>query len=347
MLHSHFSGVLHLLQAQAVQLSQCSGSHRTSSANLSLAAAFGTGNGGVVLDKGADDAGGSQTTEDLIVGQMAGLLHIPQNCGQNTAGTTGRSGDDDTVVSILLGNGECVGADLAALSDLGNFGGKLLVVQILGLALNTQTAGQCAGGLQAGIDGCLHGVPNFPQEIPNFRAFIQFYIVTEAVQIAPLAEVPDFSKGMLRVNVLTTHIGAAQDADITAANGFHAHIADLLAFAQCDEVQGVGVRTGQILLGEYDFSGQRSQHFPQYAIGTMANAGLAQRAVQNDPEGICVRIFLTEDLSGTGRTHGVGRGRTYANLIYIFDGFHGNLLHYVIVHNIITNVFENYNGFVR
>ena len=224
MLHSHFSGILHLLQTQTVQLSQCSSSHGTSRANLSLAAALGAGNGGIVLDQCADDTSGGQTAEDLIVGQVAGLLHIAQNCRQNTAGTTGGCSDDNAVVGILLGHSESVGADLAALTDLGNFGGQLLIVQVLSLTLYAQATGQGAGGLQTVLNGLFHSVPNFTQEVPNFGAFVQFHIVAEAMQVAPLAEVMDLCKGVLGVNVFTFHIGAAQDADITAAHGFHTHL---------------------------------------------------------------------------------------------------------------------------
>ena len=322
MLHGHFCSVLHLLQTQAVQLGQRSGSHRASRAHLCLAATFRTGDGGVVLDQSADDTGSSQTTEDLIVGQMPGFLHIPQNRRQNTAGTTGGSGYDHAVVRILLGYGKCVGADLTALTNLGHFGGQLLVVQILCLALHTQTTGQGAGGLQTIVNGLLHGVPDDSQEIPNFGTFVQFHIFRQGVQIAPLAEVVDFCKGMFGVNIFAFHIGTAQDADITTTNGFHTHIADFSAFLIGDEIQGVGMGAGQGFLGENDLRGNGGEHLVQNAVRTVTNTGLAQRAVEDHLESICIGMLVAEDLGSASGAHGVGRRRANANLIYISDGFH-------------------------
>ena len=66
-LHGDFCGVLHLIQILAVELRQGGGGHGTGGADLRLTAALGAGDGGIVLDQSADDAGGGQTSQDLII----------------------------------------------------------------------------------------------------------------------------------------------------------------------------------------------------------------------------------------------------------------------------------------
>ena len=149
---------------------------------------------------------------------------------------------------------------------------------------------------------------------------------------------------MLGVDVLAAHIGAAKNADVAATHGFHTHIADLIAFLQGDEVQRVGVGACQIFIGENDFGGQGSQHFPQHPVGAVANAGLAQRTVEDHPESIRIGMLFPEDSGGAGGAHGVGRRRAYADFVYISDGFHRKFLRYVVFHHIISNSSKNYNG---
>ena len=115
--HCHFSGILYLIQILFIQFSQSGSGHRAGSANLGLASAFCTGNGGIALGKAANNAGSSKAPDDLFIGISPGILGIFQHCRQNAAGTAGWGGDDGAVVCILLCYGIGVGCDLLELQQ--------------------------------------------------------------------------------------------------------------------------------------------------------------------------------------------------------------------------------------
>ena len=68
-LEAHLRGILDLPHGAAEKLCGRGRGHRTCDTDLSLAADLGPGNGGVVLDQVADQAGGRKRAEDRIVEQ--------------------------------------------------------------------------------------------------------------------------------------------------------------------------------------------------------------------------------------------------------------------------------------
>lgn len=147
-LQGNFRRILHLVQVEAVKLGQAAGGHGAGHAHLCLAAAFGPGDGGVLLGQIPQNAGGGQGPENLLFGAAPDLLDIPQNRRQDAGGAAGGGGDDDAVVCILLRHGVGVGADDPALQNLGHLCGQLVFIELLGLPLHVQPPGEDASGGQ-------------------------------------------------------------------------------------------------------------------------------------------------------------------------------------------------------
>lgn len=67
--------------------------------------------------------------------------------------------------------------------------------------------------------------------------------------------------------------------------------AGLLPLLEGDKVQGVGVGGGgEGLVGELDIGGAGGEGLPQDLVGAVAHAGFAQRAVEDDAEGVGLRV---------------------------------------------------------
>ena len=82
----------------------------------------------------------------------------------------------------------------------------------------------------------------------------------------------------------------------------------------------MGIR--QVLIGEEDLGGQGSQCFPQDPVCAVANAGFAQRSVEDHPEGICLGVLPPEELRCPLWAHGMGGRGTFTDLINFSNGFH-------------------------
>ena len=322
MLHGNLGGVFYLVQVLAVELCQGGGGHGAGGADLCLAAAFGAGDGGIALGQVANDAGGGETPANGLVGVALSVLDVFQDGGENAAGPTGGGGDNGAVVCVLLGDGIGIGGDFLKLLQGGSVAAAGLIIEVAGLSLHVEPARQGAGGAQAVLDGLLHGLPYGQQEVPDVRALVELHIVAQRCDIAPLAEVGNLSEGVLDIDLLAVVCRPAGDADVTAADGLHPQAADFLAILQGDEVQGVWVGIRQVLIGEEDLGGQGSQCFPQDPVCAVANAGFAQRSVEDHPEGICLGILPPEELRCPLWAHGMGGRGTFTDLINFSNGFH-------------------------
>ena len=95
----------------------------------------------------------------------------------------------------------------------------------------------------------------------------------------------------------------------------------------------------QLLLGKNDFSGQGSQSLPQHPVGAVTDAGLAQRAIENHPKGIRLRVLRPEQLCSPLRPHGVGGTGAFADFINLTNGFHSAPLLAFVFH-IVTRIDE-------
>ena len=131
---------------------------------------------------------------------------------------------------------------------------------------------------------------------------------------------------MLNVDFLRLIVLPAGNADVTAADGFHPQAADFLSLLQGDEIQGVWMGTGKLLLGKENPGGQGSQCFPQHPVGAVAHTGFAQGAVKNHLESVCLLVFLPEKPCRPLRSHGVGGTGAFADLIDFTNGFQGSAL---------------------
>ena len=145
MFHGNLSRVFHLIQILLIQLRQSGGSHGAGGADLCLAAAFRTGDGGVALGKAADDSGSCKPTKNLLVCKALCLLGIFQNCWDNTAGSAGRCGDNGAVICVLLSNSLGIGGDSLKFQKGRSMVFCFLLIQVFRFALNLETTGQNAG----------------------------------------------------------------------------------------------------------------------------------------------------------------------------------------------------------
>ena len=198
-----------------------------------------------------------------------------------------------------------------------------LIVQILGLALHVQPAGQRAAVGQALLNGRAHGVPDLEEKVPDLRALVLLHIVADA-QVVGLAVVGDFGEGLFPVDLGSFQLGAALDADVAAADAHHAHEARALAAAESLQLHGVGVGEGQrrVVVPD-DFGGNGREGVQQHPVGAVAAPGERQRAVQRCHKAVGLGMLGFEQPGGLFRPHGVGAGRPLADFVDVANGFHG------------------------
>ena len=322
-LHGDLCGVLHLIQILVVQLCQCRRGHGAGGADLRLTAAFRPGDGGVGLGQVADDAGGGKPPANLLVGKAFRHLSVFEDGGQYAAGAAGGGGDDGAVVRVLLGDGVGVSGDHLKFLHGRIFVTGVLLVQVFCLALDVQAAGKYAGFGKTLVDGLLHGLPDVQEERPDLRPLVQLHIVAEGLDIAPFAEIGDLREGMLHVDFFTLGIRLTGDADIAAADGFHPQPVRFRPVFQSDQVHGVGVGGGgERLVGEHDLRGDGGKDLPQHPVGAVTYAGFAQRAVEDHPEAVGLRVGVLKIVRGTFRPHGMGGRGAFAGFVNFTDGFH-------------------------
>ena len=230
----------------------------------------------------------------------------------------------------------------------------MLLVQVFCLALDVQAAGKHAGFGKTLVDGLLHGLPDVQKERPDLRPFVQLHIVAESLDVAPFAEIGDLREGMLHVDFFTLGIRLTGDADIAAADGFHPQPVRFRPVFQSDQVHGVGVGGGgERLVGEHDLRGDGGKDLPQHPVGAVTYAGFAQRAVEDHPEAVGLRVGVLKIVRGTFRPHGMGGRGAFAGFVNFTDRFHRGTSEFLYLPGnrrstiffSIANPGENYNGF--
>jgi hypothetical protein len=199
----------------------------------------------------------------------------------------------------------------------------LLPKKIARLSLHAETAGKLARFGEPFRNRGLHRFPCFGKKLTKIRAFIPINEVRKT-NFLGLADCRNLGKGGFFINMKCGSDRTPFNMDIAAANAFHTQTAQLTAAGKGDQIQGVGVGIFQNLLGKFNFCGQGGQNLPNDPVGAVTYAGFAQRAVQNDPEGICLGIPLPEQLGGPLGTHGMGGRGTFADFVDLTDGLHGN-----------------------
>ena len=274
-LHGDLCRVLHLIQVLTVELRQGGGGHGAGGADLGLTAALGAGDGGVALGQAADDARGGEAPDDLLVGEAPGDLGIAQHGREDTAGAAGGGGDDQTVVGVLLRHRVGEGGDHLEFLQGGEIVLGDLFIEEFRLPLHPQAAGQGAGGVQAGLDGVLHDLPDLHQEGPDLFTLVELHIVGKGVDVTPVAEITDLGEGVLGVDLRGVQQGLPGDADVAAADGLDAHGAHHIRAHDGLQVHGVRMHAGPLLPGEDDARAAVAQGVAQHPVGAVANAGLA------------------------------------------------------------------------
>ena len=318
-LHGDFRGVLDLFDVQAVKRGQRGSRHRAGTADFRLAAAFGAGDAGVGADDVADHAGHGQRIQNLVLREAAVAMHVIKHRRKHAAAAAGRGGHDDVFIGVLLADRIRIGSDDAVHGHIRALVVAALVVKELGLARDAEAARQDAIGLEAPVNGVLHGLPHLVQV--HFQGRV-LHAVDQLRQgdALFLAEVEDLGEILLRVHLAFILRRLPLDADRAAADAENALSADLFAVLICDEQHGVGV--GQIgLLEVIDDLGAR-QAVQDRLAGSVAFTGEGEGTVERDPEGIRLRITRPENACGVIGSDRMRAGRPVADLIYTLDTFH-------------------------
>ncbi len=158
--HGDLRRVLDLVDVQTVKGGERRSRHGTGASDFRLAAAFRAGDAGVGADYVPDDSGDSQSVDDLVLREAPVMLHVVQHRGQDTAAAAGRGGHHDVLVGVFLADGVGIGRDYPVHRDVRAFVVAALPVEQLRLAGDAQSAGQNALGVQAAMNGILHGLPD-------------------------------------------------------------------------------------------------------------------------------------------------------------------------------------------
>ena len=147
----------------------------------------------------------------------------------------------------------------------------------------------------------------------DLGAFVELDVFRQR-DIAPAAELRDLGKRAFRVHVGVFICGLAFNDNVAAANRHDAHALDFCFALIGDKVHRVGVgEIGRVLGVKDDLRAIFTQRFFEHAVGTVADAGLAQRAVENDGEAAVSYTHLAqgrrqEERGREGRDLRRGRG---------------------------------------
>ena len=250
-------------------------------------------------DKVAEQTRHAERFGDLAVGQVVFLLHIHEHGGQHTAAAAGGRGDDGAVSGILLGNGKGVGADKLKLPHLRQIEQMRPLIEVFGLALDVQPAGQDALGSKPIFNRLAHDMPDVLQKAPDLRAFVQFDVFRQRY-VPPLTEARDLGKGIFGIDLGICMLRFALDNDVAAANGFHTDALRLLVVLVGDEVERVRVlHVAGVDGSKDDLRGVGRKRVDEDAIRPVADA------VENDFIAIGLRRHLAKQFCRALRTHGV------------------------------------------
>ena len=199
----------------------------------------------------------------------------------------------------MLGGGKGVGADKLEFAHLRNVEKVRPLIKKLCLPGDVQPAGENAGGCKTVLNLLAHGVPDGLEKVPDLGALVELDVFRQR-DIAPSAELRDLGKRAFRVHVGVFICGLAFNDNVAAANRHDAHALDFFSSLVGDEVHGVGVgEIGRVLGAENNLCALGPECFLEHTVGSVADAGLAQRAVENDGEAVSLRRTLQKFQGGT------------------------------------------------
>ena len=150
-----------------------------------------------------------------------------------------------------------------------------MIVHILGLALDVKTPGQLPGSGKTFLHGCLHHTPHADEIVPDLGPLIHLDVLHQ-IHIPVLAELQNFGKGVLHVNLLALRLllPALYD-DIAAADTLHPDVRQFLLSPQGHEIHGVGVlHILRVLFREYHLRDNGGKSILYGPVGAVAPAGL-------------------------------------------------------------------------
>ena len=177
--------------------------------------------------------------------------------------------------------------------------------------------------MQTDLDRALHGAPDLGEKVPDLRAFVQLDVFAQG-NIAPFAELVDLGEGIFGIDLVGLRDRLTLNDDIAAADGHHAHIADLLAATEGEEIERVRVweRLGRII-AELHLRALLAQHGVEHAVGAVAAPGLAERLIKLYAVKLRVGIAPQELLRGVLRPDRVRAGGAFADFENVSNRFHG------------------------
>ena len=252
-----------------------------------------------MLDQVPEDTGHAEGARDFIVREAIFILHVKKHGRKHAAAAAGGRGDDGAVRGVLLGGGKGVGADKLEFPHLRNVEKVRPLIKKLCLPGDVQPAGENAGGCKTVLNLLAHGVPDGLEKVPDLGALVELDVFRQR-DIAPSAELRDLGKRAFRVHVGVFICGLAFNDNVAAANRHDAHALDFCFALIGDKVHRVGVgEIGRVLGVKDDLRAIFTQRFFEHAVGTVSDAGLAQRAVENDGEAVSLRRTLQKFQGGT------------------------------------------------
>ena len=158
-------------------------------------------------------------------------------------------------------------------------------------------------------------MPDMLEEAPDLGALVQLDILRQR-HVPPLTEARDLGKGIFGVDVGVCVLRLALDDDVPAADGLHADALRLLVVLVGDQIERVRVfHVAGVDGREDDFRGVGRERVNEDTVGPVADAGLGQRAVEDDLIAVGLWRHLAEQLRRALRAHGVRAGRPLADLI--------------------------------
>ena len=271
-LHGDLGGIADLAETHCKKLAERRGSHGAGRADLRLTAAFRAGDRGVRLDEIADHAARGQRADDRLVGKAALLLHIKERRGHNAARAARRRRDDLAAGGVLLGYGERIRAHEPVFPRLRALVDVAAVVEILRLALDSQSARQLAGAGETVGNALLHRVPYAEEIVADPLPLPEEHIVAQP-QPVRAAKGGDLRVARFRIDLRRLGVGPAGDGDRAAADGEGRHFAGERAVFVSAQLHRVRVRQVGALRIPEDVGVHRRKRVAHGDVGQMAAPG--------------------------------------------------------------------------
>ena len=196
-----------------------------------------------------------------------------------------------------------------------------LAVELLRLALNTQTSGQLTCMDKALTYGVGHGLPYLAEV--GFEIFILVHKdVIREPYVTCRTKVHYFGKALFGIHLGGSASPVAFDTYLTAAYTHKVFFAHKLICIECGYLKGVGVRQILFFGIKYYISFYGSKNVCYGSVGAVTLSGLGKGAVKRHLKAVCIGVGEQHPLRRKGRPHGMGAGGSDPYLKKITYRFH-------------------------